>query len=366
MDWIGRIPVIGTILSDLLASEHTRYRRYLDREDRRRRIAARILTVLALLTGLAYLVWVYYALNPAHPLVGAGFFIAEIACWLLFLLAGAGVWRMRHKPPEGLPADHPFSVDVLIPTCGEAIAVIRKALEAAAAIQWHGTVRCLVLDDAGSDQVRYVAEQLGFRYLSRAASGVEKSDGKGGNLNFGLRQGSGELVLVLDADQICRPEIVQVMAGYMRFPRVAFVQSKQHYMVPVQDPFFNRDLVFYEAVQLGLDNSDSVISCGSGVLYRRAALEEIGGFATWNLVEDLTTSYELHSRGWKSFYYPHALTAGLAPGDIWGVYQQRGQWALDTMRLFYWDNPLFKKGLTWLQRLGYLIIGFSYPSSCIK
>ena len=100
----------------------------------------------------------------------------------------------------------------------------------------------------------------------------------------------------------------------MRFPRVAFVQSRQSYLVPEGDPFFNEDRVFYGAVQLAMDSHDTVIACGSAVLYRRAALDDIGGFAIWNLVEDLTTSYHLHARGWKSFYYPFALSEGLAPG----------------------------------------------------
>jgi cellulose synthase (UDP-forming) len=167
-------------------------------------------------------------------------------------------------------------------------------------------------------------------------------------------------VLVLDADQVAHPSILTALAGYMRFPDLGFIQSRQVYVVPEGDPFFSQDPVFYEAVQLGYDDRDTVVSCGSGVLYRRAALEANEGFSAWNVVEDLTTSYDLHSRGWRSFYYPHAVTLGLAPADIWGVYRQRGQWALDTMRLFFWDNPLWKRGLRASSRMTYLVIPLSY------
>jgi cellulose synthase (UDP-forming) len=77
-------------------------------------------------------------------------------------------------------------------------------------------------------------------------------------------------------------------------------------------------------------------------------------------VEDLTTSYNLHAAGWKSLYYPFAVSVGLSPMDVWGVYRQRGQWALDTLRLFFWDNPLFKRGLDAFGRASYLIIGSAY------
>jgi len=96
------------------------------------------------------------------------------------------------------------------------------------------------------------------------------------------------------------------------------------------------------------------------VLYRRQALEAMGGFATWNLVEDFTTSYELLSRGWKGIYFPYALSRGLAPTTLAGVYRQRFQWCLDTMRLFFWDNPLCKRGLNWRQRVHFLIVMLSY------
>ena len=153
------------------------------------------------------------------------------------------------------------------------------------------------------------------------------------------------------------------MVGFFRLPRVAYVQSRQEFLLPDGDPFYNRDEVFYETMQLSNDQANAVISCGSGVLYRRQALMEIGGFATWNLVEDFTTSYELVSRGWKGIYFPYALSRGLAPDTLAGVVQQRYQWCLDTMRLFFWDNPFFKPGLTFSQRLHFSIIMIAYAIS---
>ena len=117
---------------------------------------------------------------------------------------------------------------------------------------------------------------------------------------------------MLDADQVPQPDIISRMMGFFRLPRVAYVQSRQEFLLPDNDPFYNRDDVFYETIQLSNDQANAVISCGSGVLYRRQALMEIGGFATWNLVEDFTTSYELVSRGWKGIYFPFALSRGLA------------------------------------------------------
>ncbi len=336
------------------------FRRYGEAEDRPRKIRAQITSILAIASGVVYFVLLPGSLNQDAPVVSAAFVVAELSCLFLLILATTNVWTLRFKPPEGLPAEYPSTIDVLITVCDEPMPVVERSLRTAAELRWDGPLTVYVLDDGGRAEVEQRARELGFEYLSRPKAGLPLRDRKAGNLNYGLDRSSAEFVLTLDADHEIQRDALRPMAGYMKFPRVAFVQSKQRFIVGQDDPFNAQDPVFYDGVQLAFDQSDTVISCGSGVLYRRAALEDIGGFASWNLVEDLTTSYELHSRGWKTLYYPFSVTKGLAPANIQEVYQQRGQWAVDTMRLFFWDNPLLKKGLNWRQRLDHLMIGLSY------
>ena len=355
MSLLARIPLVRGVIPP---REHTL--RYKDDEDRHAVIVARLLAIGTVLTGVGYLVWLLYARNSHHPWMAGAFIVAEALCLLLFTTATFTVWRLRHKPPEGLPLISISSVDIFVTACGEPIDVVRRTLSAITTIRWDGAINVYVLDDGGSEEVEAEAAARRFTYRSRRKEGVPLDGSKAGNLNFGLEHSTGELILVLDADQMAEPHILYALAGYMRFPDVGFIQSRQFYRVSDGDPFFNQDRVFYEAVQLGYDDRDNAISCGSGVLYRRAALDSVRGFASWNLVEDLTTSYELHSHGWRSFYYAHPVSIGLAPNEIWGVYRQRGQWALDTMRLFFWDNPLFKRGLSWQGRMSYLVIPLAY------
>ena len=341
------------------------FRRYNEAEDRPRRITARIFSLLTFAAGLFYLGWSSYYYNSEHPVAAWVLVVAEACCLWLFVLAATTLWRLRFKPSEGLEVKETPSVDVLIPTCSEPENVVRTTLTAVSKIKWQGPLKVYILDDGGSDMVEGMANEFGFTYLSRRKAGEPLTDAKGGNLNFGYRNSKGDLILTLDADQVPDPEIVNRLAGYIFFKKVAFVQSKQSYIAQVGDPFYNSSKVFYDTVELGMDNMDTAISAGTGVLYWRKALDDIGGFVTWNLVEDLTTSFELHSRGWRSFYFPHALSKGLAPDSIWKVYQQRGQWALDTMRLFWWDNPMFKKGLSLRSRLHYSTVASSYIFSAL-
>jgi cellulose synthase (UDP-forming) len=82
-------------------------------------------------------------------------------------------------------------------------------------------------------------------------------------------------------------------------------------------------------------------------------------------VEDLTTSYLLHSAGFKSEYHNEILSIGLAPDDIPGMLKQRGTWAVDTWRLFLFDNPWRRKSLGIRQRLQYLELGLFYVTAAL-
>jgi cellulose synthase (UDP-forming) len=358
--WLRHIPAIGPFLIELFAPETIQYRRFGDERDRGRRLRAQGLVFFTIFTGLSYLCWVVTLLNWRHPVVAGAFLTAEVACFLLFVFASAGAWRLRFKPVHTSLTPSTAAVDVLVTVCGEPVNVVERTLAAVRDIEWNGRREVYVLDDGGSDEVEALAEKYGATYRSRQKENRPRADAKGGNLNFGLEVSSGDYVLTLDADQVPVPSILNRLAPYLRLPKVAFVQSKQSFLVPADDPFYSQDQVFYDALQPAFDANDTVISCGSGVLYLRAALEDIGGFATWNLVEDLTTSYELHTRGWKSLYYPYPLAVGLAPDSIAAVCKQRGQWAFDTMRLFFWRNPLLRKTLSWPRRINYFVIGFSY------
>jgi cellulose synthase (UDP-forming) len=197
-----------------------------------------------------------------------------------------------------------------------------------------------------------------------------RQDAKAGNLNSALAQlgkvcPQADFVVTQDADEILEPAFLQKTVGYFADDRVAFVQTPKEAIVPPNDPFGNRDRVFYDTVQPGRNGSNAAFSCGSGVIWRISAVKSIGGFSAWNLVEDLTTSYQLHSAGFKSEYHNEILSIGLAPDDIPGLLKQRGTWAVDTWRLFLFDNPWRRKSLGIRQRLQYLELGLFYMTAAL-
>ena len=84
-------------------------------------------------------------------------------------------------------------------------------------------------------------------------------------------------MLILDADQIPAPEILDRTLGYFRDPEVALVQTPQwFYNVPAGDPLGSQAPLFYGPIQQGKDGWNAAFFCGSNAVLRREALMQLG------------------------------------------------------------------------------------------
>ncbi len=333
-------------------------RRFRESIDRSRRGRTRVLGVLTVGSGAAYIALLPGALNAATPLVSGSYFMAELTLLAIFLLALVDLWTPRSKPASGLRPSLSRPVDVLIPVVDEPEAMVERALTSAACLEWEGPIEVHVIDESGRLSIQVRARELGFNYLAPAREGC--GPGRSSALNLGLDRGAGELILVLDADHVVRSDALVLMAGYLDRSGVAFVQSRPSADTAGGDPFGTDAAALTDAVQRGFDGAHSVLACGSTALYARHALEDVGGFAEGNLREDLATSYALHGRGWKSLYFPYSMSRGIPPANVTELYDERGGKAADALRIFLWDNPLLKRGLSWRSRLGHLVVGLGY------
>jgi len=312
--------------------------------------------VLTVIAALVYIVWATTKLNYEHWYATIPYLIAELICFVNLLVWSGMMIQRRDHPPHGLELEgEPPPVDVVVTCCGEPIHVIEPTLRAVSKLDYPD-YKVTVADDRADPEVGKLCEELGFNHICRS----QHDDRKAGNLNFALSKTRRPFILTLDADQIPHHSILNVMMGYFKVPHIGFVTSYQGFDTPHRDPWSNRDRVFYGSMQPARNASSSAISTGSGVVYRRMALDDIGGFSTWNLVEDLYSSMLMHNAGWKSVYHPFPLTHGTAPTEISSQTKQRWQWAVDSLRILFWRNPLFARGLSWRQRVNYLGFGYTY------
>jgi cellulose synthase (UDP-forming) len=97
-------------------------------------------------------------------------------------------------------------------------------------------------------------------------------------------------------------------------------------------------------------------------LTRTDEAQPILPLATISITEDMATAMRLHALGWQSIFHTEILAYGLAPEDLGSALRQRLRWAQGTLQVLVRDNPLFKKGLSFAQRIQYWTTTFSYFS----
>jgi len=325
--------------------------------------ARRFVMWLTVLTSIRHLLWRgHETLDFSSPLsIGISVLIygAEVMAFFAMAIGYFQVWgQSSHEPvslanfaPEQLP-----TVDVMVCTYGEPVGVLYRSLVGCMSMDYPKK-SVFLCDDGNRPEMKELAERLGVNYISRA----NNVHAKAGNLNNALQHSTSELVLVFDADHVPCKSFLQETVGFFLDQRMGFVQTPQHFFT--DDPFQrnllaaqqinNEQDLFFHVIQPGNDYWGSAFFAGSGAIFRRAALESVGGFAVETITEDVHTGMRLHGKKWKSLYYNRDLAAGMAQDSFADVIKQRLRWARGMTQIYCLENPMFARGLNIAQRLCY-------------
>src|SRR5204862_393757 len=173
----------------------------------RRLRVVRLLIALSLVLSTSYIVW--RALNTVNWAVwpfALALLAAEIYSFVDTWLFCIGMWRMRVRgePPPPIPD---ATVDVFITCYDEPVDLVRATARAARDIRHPH--RTWVMEDGNAPAMRAMAEEERVGYLTRTTAWNGKDrHAKAGNLINGLFHTDGQFLLVLDADQVPLPEIL--------------------------------------------------------------------------------------------------------------------------------------------------------------
>jgi cellulose synthase (UDP-forming) len=311
----------------------------------------RVLAVVALLGGAVYLAWrLIDTRQGSQPVLFAVLFACEVFGWLMLATFTFLAWRIpvSRRPSIGWRP----TVDVYVCTYDEGVDVLGATLVGCERIAYPHTT--WVLDDGRRPEVRELAERMDARYIARTTN----EHAKAGNINNALPQTEGQLILILDADHVPQPDILDATVGYFDDPSIALVQtphdfgnhdSFQHFETGRHD-----QSLFFEVIMPGKDRHDGAFWCGSAAVILRHALEGIGGIATETVAEDFHTTIRLHSQGWHTRYHDETLVQGLAPHDLATFLLQRDRWARGNLAVLRTrENPLVAPRLSLKQRASY-------------
>jgi len=225
------------------------------------------------------------------------------------------------------------AVTVLIPAHNEAHR-IRATIEAidAAAGRYEGAVRVLVMENRSTDETARLAEATLSRCSHLAGWRVDASDipGKARALNRGLDQIGDAFVVRIDADTEIGPDAIRVAMRHFANKTVGGVGGLP---MPHEDEGLLSKVRAIEVllrhgfVQVGFGAFGGIFGLpGMFVVYRKAALDEAGGFTEGMNGEDTDITLAMTSLGWRMVSDPKVKFYTETPDTIAFLREQRTRW----------------------------------------
>lgn len=235
--------------------------------------------------------------------------------------------RGQEQKPLELKGDMP-SVSILVPCYAEE-KTITSTVEALLALDYPD-FEIIIINDNSPDETASKARQ--FLHDPRVRLLDKKvNEGKAMGLNDALPICRSEIILIIDADIIVSPKLLQYVVPHFLGSRVAAVtgnprvRNRKNLLQHLQAVEFSSIVSMQRRAQRVLGRILTV--SGAVFAVRRTALIEAGGFSSDMATEDMDLSWRMQMRFWDIRYEPRAIVWMQVPPNSRELWKQRRRWA---------------------------------------
>lgn len=233
-------------------------------------------------------------------------------------------------------------VCVQLPIFNEPL-VVEALLDKVAGIRWPaGRLEIQVLDDSTDHTPEVVARWLTahpeqaahFRHLRRS----DRRGYKAGALSHGNALTDAEFFAIFDADFLPEPDFLEKLMPHFADARVGVVQARWEFanrraslLTRFQAVFLDAHFVVEQAARHGAGLFFNFN--GTAGIWRRAALEDAGGWSDDTVTEDLDLSYRAQLRGWRFVYRGDYAVPSELPESVTAFKSQQRRWTKGGMQV---------------------------------
>ena len=197
-------------------------------------------------------------------------------------------------------------------------------------------MRIMVCDDSDDDTVELLGNLIddykkqGFQ-IEHVRRGT-RIGYKAGALKHAMKTTDTDLVAIFDADFIPPDWFLKRAIPHFSSSKIGLVQCRwghvnENYSTITQVQALSIDFHFL-VEQKAKSNSHLFMNFnGTAGIWRRACIEDAGGWHTATLVEDLDLSYRAQMKGWKCLFLPDIVVEAELPAQMNGAKRQQFRWA---------------------------------------
>ncbi|MDQ7729954.1 poly-beta-1,6-N-acetyl-D-glucosamine synthase [Halomonas sp. SpR8] len=269
-------------------------------------------------------------------------------------------WERKQLWPETFVWDESApKVTVLLPCYNEGLNVdetIHHLFK-----QNYPFMNVIAINDGSKDDTASRLAALALIYPALTVLN-QPNQGKASAMNSGLSKATGDIIVGIDGDAILDYDAIGYMVShFISSPKVSGVtgnprvRTRSTAIGKIQTGEFSAIIGLIKRAQriYGMVFTISGVICA----FQRKALEEIGGWNTDMITEDIDVSWRLQLAGGHVRYEPRAMCWVLMPETLRGLFKQRLRWAQGGGEVFlrYFSQTIrWKNRRFWLLMLEYI------------
>lgn len=266
-----------------------------------------------------------------------------LVSWMALHFAATTLGFLRRKP-ELTPPNPPEwpRVTVQLPVRNEYYTACRT-LEAVAAFDYPvDRLEVQVLDDSDDGTTELLAAMIArLRERGLDVCHLRREvpvHYKAGALQAGLAHAKGELVAMFDADFVPAADFLRKIVPHFADPRLAMAQGSWSYLNRETSWLTKLQGQILDALFLVEQTAKSRAGLpfqfnGTAGIWRRAAIDDAGGWTFDSLTEDLDLSIRVQILGYRMLHLPDVRVPCELPTTLAAFRVQQRRWALGTAQL---------------------------------
>ncbi len=215
--------------------------------------------------------------------------------------------------------------------------VAERVLDAVCELDWPPErLEVQVLDDSDDETVSIVALRAAhWRRRGITVTHVRRDtrDGfKAGALAHGMTLTDSPFIAIFDADFMPPRDFLRRTLGVFDDPTIGFAQARWGHLDEGYSWFTRLQafaLDFHFLIEQPVRSAEGYFTnfTGTAGVWRRAAIEDSGGWSAATLTEDLDLSYRAQLRGWHSAYVEDLVVPEELPVSFDAFRRQQSRWA---------------------------------------
>ena len=251
-------------------------------------------------------------------------------------------FRHRRVLPRPMnAAAEPARVTVQLPLFNEK-EVVERLIDAVVGLDWPAEkLEIQVLDDS-TDETTPIAAASVDRWCKRGVNIrlIRRSNRvgyKAGALANGLTQASGEFIAIFDADFLPPRDFLK-RALVHALPDVGMVQARWGHLNEEANALTRTSAALLDGHFVLEHTARNRSGCffnfnGTAGVWRRACIEDAGGWHHDTLTEDIDLSYRAQLKGWRFVFLPDLVVPAELPASMSAFKVQQHRWAKGTLQV---------------------------------